>query len=198
MDWVALLALAVSIVATGVAILAAIRLEQALRLGVDFHVSRSGHSVRVNRGPYRRQGVVVVTPRGPGALYDVDLSAWPAERISLIDGHGEQMDRTAVGRMRRPRVTAEDEPMIIRYRHEAKGPGVASPGPVWVGVVWSRPGWWGGFVPGGYRVRVDAGLDEPNERWSRFRKQWVKVENPRDPKSHPVYGSVLHPSDTRD
>lgn len=197
MDWVSVLALAVSVLATALAILAAVRLEQALRLGVDFHV-KPRNSVRVNRGPYLKPGKVIVTPRGPGALYDVDVSAWPAERISLIDENGEQMTRDAIDELRRPRITAEDEPIVIRYRHEAKGPGVTSPGPVWVGLVWSRPGWWGGFVPGGFRVRVDVGEDEPNERWSRFRKKWVRIKNGRAPKSHPVRGSVLDPSGTRD
>lgn len=192
------LALLVAIVATAVSVLAAVRLEQALRLGVEFHFHRSGMLRVIDSKSATRGGVLQVKPRGPGKLYDVSVTAWPPSRIDYLDADGKPMSPGALKGAGRRTLTADDEPIELPYRLNVDRKGKL-PEPIWVGMVWEQPGFRGGFVPGGWRVRVEGTEKDRDQRWSRLLKRWVPyLRRGKEPKKHPVYGSILQPEPPRE
>lgn len=198
-DWVAVLALAVSVLATALAILAAVRLEQTMRLGVEFHFVRSGALRVLDEKSGLRGGVLFVKPRGPGALYEVFVSAWPPDSVEFLGDDGKPMTPKELGDLSRRRLTADDDPFHLPYRLKVDRRGRLGPGERWVGLTWEQPGFFGGFVPGGWRVRVEGKESEMDQRWSRLLKKWVPFKRSgANPKKHPIYGSVLHPSGTHE
>lgn len=201
-DWFALLALLVAVIA----LWALVREEQALRLGVTFHHHTFGSVVRVGDGPMVTPYVLECSPRGPGTLYDVAFTAWPASRVEF---RGNDEGATQLGGVHNAlqfgdwqateplpgeghisRWVADSPPVVLKMKIDR-----SSKEPVWVGMIWQRPGLLGGFKFGGYRVQVYPSSSDHLQKWSRLRRSWVRYgRRGKNPRRHPAYGSGLQPS----
>lgn len=163
------------------------------RLGVEFRLDLPPNIVRVNKGPRTRRGSVRIVPRGPGQRFDVYVTAWPAPAITILDAEGKRIPSSRAEVVKR--WGCGSDPLEFDFKvNEDVGT------PAWVGVVWEEPALFGGFKPGGWRVRVDFNEDHGHQRWSPLFKRWVPTSlwPAREPKKHPIYGSATHPAATRD